>query len=417
MAAPLNDHRLRGTVLDEVHARPIDLVPSVGRVRRISASLPAVPEANGRAFETFSQWCLGAGVEKPRGRQHTYRVNGFAVTWELHTEFVTLTWIAESARDVPWPEGIGIETLRDAGLLAATRVDILDSVEVPENLLPGFSLPSLSVSWVEERRGQIACDFIPDPDGFVRFECAAGGLNDVRRSVLVRRLLEIDTYRAYALLGLPLARELSPELARLEAGVAREVEKMSDVDTVDEARVAVDALNRMSVDAGRLGEATGFRFAASFAYADVLDQRLHRLGEETLGTTTTLTRYLGNRVDPAIATCRAFEKRLEALSGKLDRAIRLLNTRISLDVEIQNRTLLQRISETGQSQFMLQRTVEGLSTIAISYYALGILSYVLEGAKEVGHFSKPLTVALAAPVVVLLVWIGLRLVQRRHGPH
>jgi uncharacterized membrane-anchored protein len=405
-------------VLDEVHARPLELVPRIGRVRRVAASFPAGAEASGRAQAAFAEWCREAGIAPPRGRQHSYEVNGYAVTWELHTEFVTLTWRALSRETVAWPEEIGLDVVTEGGVLVATRVDIVDEPTVPERLIPGFNLVSLSLSWIEQRRGQIACDFVPDAQGFVRFECALRELNELRRAVLVRRLLEIDTYRSYALLGLPLAHELSSELGRLEGGVARMLETMSTVESVEEARAAVDALNRLSVDAGRLGQATGYRFAASFAYADVLAQRLDRLGEETLGTTTTLTRYLGNRIDPAIATCRAFEKRLETLSAKLDRAIRLLDTRISLEEQSQNRALLQRISETSRSQFMLQRTVEGLSTIAISYYALGILSYVLEGAKEVGQFSKPLTVALAAPVVVVLVWLGLRFVQRRHkGPH
>lgn len=413
---PLTNHPARALVADEVHARPIVFVPSSGRVRRIAVSLPEGPDAGNRALARFGQWCRDVGLPAPQGRQHSYEAGGCSVTWELHTEFITLTWMAQGREDSAWPDGVGIETLSDCTLLVATRIDLVDAGEVPERLIPTFNLASLCVSWVESRTGQIASDFKPDNEGFTRFEFACGRISTVRRAVLVRRLLEIETYRTYVLLGLGPARERSPELARMEGEVARAIEAMSEVDTVEEARVTLDELHNMSVAAGRLGEATGFRFAATFAYADVLADRLGRLDEESVGYASTLRRFLRNRIDPAIATCRAFEKRQEALAAKLDRAIRLLNTRIGLDVELQSRALLEGISQTGRSQFRLQKTVEGLSTIAISYYAIGILSYVLTGVGGLDTATKQWTLALLVPAVLLLVWLGLRLIQRRHEP-
>ena len=410
----LADHPWRRIVADEVHARPIALMPASGRVRRVAMQLPQRADAVGVAQAAFAAWCNGAGVTPPQGRQHSFEVRGYRVTWELHTEFVTLTWIAPLSDAEAWPEGIGLEALADFPLMVQTRVDLIAEAAVPERLIPTFSLPSLSVSTIEDGRGQIATDFVPDKDGFTRIEFAAAGISDIRRGVVVRRLLEIDTYRVFALMGLPLARELSPELSAAEADLGRELELLAGVDTIEQSHAALDTLHALSVRAGQLAEKTAYRFAASFAYDEVLDLRLERLGEDTVGYASTLRRYLGNRIEPAIATCRAFEKRQAALASKLDRAIGLLNTRIGLDMQMQNRSVLSRISDTAQSQYRLQRTVEGLSVIAISYYALGILSYVLTGAEEVAHFSKPLAVALAAPVVILLVWVGVRMVQRRH---
>ena len=53
------------------------------------------------------------------------------------------------------------------------------------------------------------------------------------------------------------------------------------------------------------------------------------------------------------------EKRLDVLFAKIERAIELLNMRIGLDVQTQNKQLLATIAETGRSQLLLQRTVEG----------------------------------------------------------
>jgi uncharacterized membrane-anchored protein len=110
------------------------------------------------------------------------------------------------------------------------------------------------------------------------------------------------------------------------------------------------------------------------------------------------------------------EKRLFVLSDKIERAIGLLNVRIGLDMQIQNKSVLDNIAQTANSQFHLQRTVEGLSTIAISYYLLGILSYVLAGPLEELHFEKTMTLSIVAPFVVLLVWLMARAVRNSHTP-
>jgi uncharacterized membrane-anchored protein len=410
----LSDHPWRQTIANEVHARPVELVPAAGRVHRVGMLLPHQHDALKAAQEAFTNWCARTGIPLPGGRQHTYEAQGYRVTWELHTEFVTLTWMSPRMEGETWPAGIGLEVLSDYALMVATRIDLLPVAEIPQHLIPTFNIASLCVSNIEGGKGQIATDLVPDKDGFTRIEFATGSIIDVRRGVVVRRMLEIETYRVFALLGLPLARELSGQLTSAESELSRQLEVMGAVDTVEEAHASLDTLHSLSVKTGQLAEKTGYRFAASFAYGDVLDLRLERLAEQSVGYASTLQRYLDNRIAPALATCRAFEKRQAALASKLDRAIGLLNTRIGLDMQMQNRALLGRLTETAQSQFRLQSTVEGLSTIAISYYALGILSYILTGAGEVAHFSKALTVALAAPVVVLLVWLGLRWVQRRH---
>ena len=144
--------------------------------------------------------------------------------------------------------------------------------------------------------------------------------------------------------------------------------------------------------------------------------RLAGLRESSTTRGSTLTHYVGNRVDPGLATCTAMEKRLAVLSYKIERAIGLLNVRIGVDMQVQNAALLDTIAQTGRSQFLLQRTVEGLSTIAISYYLLGILSYALAGPLEELHWEKTMTLSIAAPFVVLAVWLMARAVRRAHTP-
>ncbi len=109
------------------------------------------------------------------------------------------------------------------------------------------------------------------------------------------------------------------------------------------------------------------------------------------------------------------EKRLAVVSDKIERAIGLLNVRIGVDMQVQNAAVLDSIAQTARSQFLLQRTVEGLSTIAISYYLLGILSYALAGPLEHLHWEKTMSLSIAAPFVIVGVWLMVRAIRRGHA--
>jgi uncharacterized membrane-anchored protein len=414
----LHDHPTRAAILEELHARPVEFVASPGRVRRVALLLERHPDAVPSAQRRFAEWCGANGIGAPPAgsRQHTLDVGERRVTWELHTEFVTLTWASSLEDGENWPLGIGIEALGSEKLIACMRLDIIDAKTIPDRILSGFAPASLSVSSIEGGEAQVATDFVPDADSFTRFELAGGGIGPLRRAIVVRRLLEIETYRTLALLGLPLAREISPAVTSAEADLEAAVQKLGTADDLDEAQDSLAALHALSVRSGQLVERTSYRFAASHAYGDIMRRRLRGLDERSLQIGSTLDRYLGNRIDPALATCLAVEKRQLALSEKIERAIELLNTRISLDIQTQNKSVLDTIASTARSQFRLQRTVEGLSTIAISYYLLGIVGYVLEGLGEYAHFSKPLAVAIAAPFVLLLVWLAIRTIRRQHFP-
>ncbi len=86
-----------------------------------------------------------------------------------------------------------------------------------------------------------------------------------------------------------------------------------------------------------------------------------------------------------------------------------------MSIQTQNQEVLDTILNTAQSQFRLQQTVEGLSIIAISYYLIGIISYMLEGLHSRLQIDKPLAVAIIAPVVLVIVYFGIRRLRRVHG--
>ncbi len=411
------DYPFRQQILDEVHARPVEPVPARSRVRRLVFVVP--PESGGVAasLASFCDWCDRSGIERPHNkeaRQHSFAAGARQVTWEFHTEFVTITWIAAPDDADSSPEGIGLESIDGPQLLGAMRIDLVDDPRLPDALLPGFNPHSLCVIEVEGGAGQLATDFVPDTQRFTRFEFAAGGLPALRRAILVRRILEIETYRTMTLIGLPLARQHAGELGSLETELTEKVNSLAEATETARAQAALEALHGLMVRAGRLAERLTYRFAACQAYGDILQARLGAIGERPTPLGSSLSRYILNRVNPALGTYTAMEKRLDVLFAKIERAIELLNVRIGLDVQAQNKELLQTIAKTGRSQFLLQRTVEGLSTIAIAYYTIGLLGYVLATPLEMLAIEKTLVLSALVPIVLLGVWLLVRAVRKRH---
>ena len=65
-------------------------------------------------------------------------------------------------------------------------------------------------------------------------------------------------------------------------------------------------------------------------------------------------------------------------------------------------------------QLKLQATVEGLSVAAITYYIVGLVSYLAKGAHALGWpFSAEATAACAIPVVAFSVWLSMRRLHAR----
>ena len=66
--------------------------------------------------------------------------------------------------------------------------------------------------------------------------------------------------------------------------------------------------------------------------------------------------------------------------------------------------LLRSMNRTSVRQVRLQKLVEGLSVMAVSYYAVGLLFYVLKGVVPVFGGKPELWAGLAVAPVFLIVW-------------
>ena len=109
------------------------------------------------------------------------------------------------------------------------------------------------------------------------------------------------------------------------------------------------------------------------------------------------------------------ERRLKRMSARALRASDLLRTRVDVERSAQNQAILESMDKRADLQLRLQHTVEGLSVVAISYYAVSLVSYLLYPLTDVTGLSKGLLTAAVTLPVVGLVWMAVRRIRKHIG--
>jgi len=239
------------------------------------------------------------------------------------------------------------------------------------------------------------------------------GTSSTRVGRIVQRLCEIETYRAMSMLGLIRARELGAALNRLDP---RLTNLMADLNAED--RRPDDALHdllNIAADLENLAVSVSFRFGATLAYEAIVNQRIEALREERIAARQTFGEFMMRRYDPAMRTVKSTDTRLKSMGERAQRAAELLRTRVDVQRSAQNQDLLASMDRRADLALRLQHTVEGLSVVAISYYAVSLAGYVAAPFAENLGLEKPYAMALLTPIVVALVWLAVRRI--RAGMH
>jgi uncharacterized membrane-anchored protein len=155
--------------------------------------------------------------------------------------------------------------------------------------------------------------------------------------------------------------------------------------------------------------------SATQAYCDIALDRMEGLRAESIAGYQTLAGFTERRLIPAARTCRSFSLRLEALAAQIERATAQLRTRIEMRIQKQNSEMLASMNNSATRQLKLQHLVEGLSVVGVSYYAMGLLSYILKGlGAPMSGLAGDRLAAFATPAIIAIVWIFLRL-RVRHA--
>ncbi|MEI2386356.1 DUF3422 domain-containing protein [Breoghania sp. JC706] len=415
-------HPLRRALLGELHARPFLPVETPRTFLHYGFTTDEEAAAADRAW--FAEFCRAHGSAGPNAetRHHVLAFGGGALRWESHAEFTTYTWDGRAPSPVGAPfahrrEGspFGRDFRAPGPLIVATRLDLVDA-DGGCSFDELFDAASLVASEIIGGGLIAATDFRSDGDGLTRILVVNRGETPQNAGAACQRLLEVETYRMLALLGLPEAQCQAPLIRRIETGLSEITAEMRTSAGLDANEALLQRLTQLAAELEAGAAASAYRFGASRAYDEIVSQRLAALGERALAGRSTWANFLARRLRPAMRTCETTVERQGNLSRKLARAATLLRTRVDVELESQNRNLLEAMNRRARLQLRLQQTVEGLSVAAISYYVVGLVGHLFEGAEKAGvPLSPGLAKAVSVPVVVLVIWYLVRRIRAHHS--
>ena len=420
---PIKSHPQRYALSHELHARPFPLVQAPGSVYYIALTSNGNARTDRKALTELLAF-YDAPLPAEGANHHSVELGRFRLKWERHTEFVTYTLISDANSSIPfsgeahgrfpddWLKKVKGNLITSATVRVEGPMTIKDAEkQTVTDLRQWFVGESTAVSYVLEKEAVVASDFRIDESENVRISIfAIGQVGSRRLGRIAQRLLEIETYKSMAMLTLPIARDVFGKVPKLNEKLNSSVSGMTD--TSVSAREKLDTLMSLSAELETLHAKHAYRFSAAKAYSAIVNQRIEVLREERILGRQTFAEFMMRRFDPAMRTCIAAENALNELTERVSRAADLLGTRVSVVMNEQNQELLSQMDNRAALQLRLQQTVEGLSVVAISYYAVNLLTYLIGPFAAKFGIEKYWTTAILVPIVVFGVFFAVRRIRR-----
>jgi len=427
----LANYRLRYPLTNELHARPFAELGAPGRTVFV-ALMPADAAAErdpvaDRAHLIGLIDRHGGAHPAPEASHYAADFGRFRLKWERHTEFVSYSLYAQDPGESLFRSDLARQFPDDwlatapGEVIAAVEVEVIsaDNLEraeaaLEQKLMPGLSGESLTCSRVLDGNALAIGDFRIHEGGFTRFAIVVHGPAGPRRiGRVAQRLIEIETYRTLAMLALPVARETGRRLNEIERALTTLIAEVAGPEGVQSEQAVLRRLTALSAEIEALSAAAAFRFGAGGAYEAIVHQRIEMLREERLTGRQMFSEFMARRFDPAMRPCHATERRLADLATRASRIAELLRTRVNVAVEAQNQQLLESMNRRAALQLRLQEMVEGLSVVAISYYAVSLAGYLLAPLAKAAGVDKTALTAVAVLPVVGVVWWSIRRMRKR----
>lgn len=412
----LNDHPLRALLSTEMHGRKLPAISTPAQILQVVILMDPDQQRAENDLMT-RRWPSSIGDREKRF--HLDIVGEVHVIWERHTEFSSYMLIANKAADKPfgteafdafpgnWFSQIPGQVVR------ATQISVIDDID-PDTVQEHFLSHDLVHCDVMNGKIRLWSDFHLKSNGFGRLLVSNRGASAKELSLTLQRLQELGNYRNLALLGLPVAQTFGREISKLEdrlTGITQSIAQSSSGDSE-----LLKELSELSSAIAQIRGASQYRMSATRAYAEMVEDRLRALNTRSIAGYESLTDFTERRLRPAARTCLSFASRLDAISQSAAWASDLLRTRVDTDLSVQNRNLLRTMSRRTGIQLRMQQTVEGLSVVAISYYATSLASYALKGIEPLLTIRHDLAVAAAILPIAALTWFSMRKIRSKlHG--
>jgi uncharacterized membrane-anchored protein len=424
----MQEHPLRRTLSDELHARAFHDFDGAGRVIRF---VFLVGNDDRAAVSYINEFMVKNRLPALDGGTNFCRheMAGYALRIERHTEFLTISFLQSGLKVA---SGLATNAF-DEGLLAhmpfawarQTPAPLFHAIWVEvggkpprrlsqQTMIEHLQSRAVASNNFSDLAAQVHFAFDIDNSGFSRVVIFNSAIVASRMGRIVQRVVEIETYRLLALLGLSTVKTFSGRLGAAEDLVSNLTNDLAEQIKLPDGQVQtlLSILSTQAAEVEEIYSQTSYRLSATTAYLKILNARLDGMRLARLSGFQGVRGFLDRRMAPAMQSCSAFSERLSSLSRRISRAGQLLRTQTELIIQRQNRDLLQSMNERAKHQLRLQQTVERLSIAAVTYYGVGLVGYVA-ATLPIDRWGMSLTYikAGAVPVIAFLVWLAIRQVR------
>ncbi len=412
------NHPQRFVLHNEVHARAPFILSLPVRASHLALLLSIEEKQLER--QHLIQLCERFGVSPPEKDADHFAAtfNSFQIRWEQHGEFSTYSfYVHDTPSDlfsdaalkkvpVDWLSQLSgqIIVASHAAIVFAEDINYDETTDL-STLSDHFAGNPVIGSRVTGGAASVFTDFRIHVDGFSRFLIVNNALRSEQAGRLVQRLFDIEVYRVMALMAFPIARNLYPALNKSDRQLYAITNAMTMPDNNDAA--SLDELTTLAAEVENYISSNHFRFSAASAYYQLVDQRLNDLREVRIQGIQTLGEFLKRRLDPAVNTCESILHRFTSLSKRVSNASQLLRTRVDIIIERQNQGLLTSMALRAKMQLRMQQMVEGISMVAITYYAASIIGKISESLHALGWKVNPEIVEGASiPFIMIIIYFS-----------
>ncbi|TRW94222.1 DUF3422 family protein [Candidatus Methylobacter oryzae] len=418
------NHPQRFVLHNEVHARAPVVLNLPVRASHLALLLSSDEKMQER--QHLAKLCERFGVTPPEKDADHFSAtfNSFQIRWEQHGEFSTYSfYVQDTPRDpftdpalkkvpVDWMSQLRGQVIvaAHASIVSAADIDYDESADLG-TLSAYFADNPVVGSKVTGGAASVFTDFRVHVDGFSRFLIINHGLRTAQAGRLLQRLFEIEVYRVMALLAFPIARKLYPALNKSDRQLYTITNAMTLPDNNDGK--LLDELTTLAAEVENYISSNHFRFAAASAYYQLVEQRVNDLREVRIQGIQTLGEFIKRRLEPAVNTCESVSRRFTQLSERVSNASQLLRTRVDSLIERQNQALLSSMALRAKMQLRMQQMVEGISMVAITYYAASLTGKIAEALHAVGWKVNPEIVeGVSIPFILIIIAIGIKRIHK-----
>jgi len=412
------NHPQRFVLHNEVHARASSILSLPVKASYLALSLSAEEKQQERRH--LKALCERFGSTPPDNDADHFstRFDSFQMSWEQHGEFSSYTFYAYDDAGEPFAEPalekVPVDWLSQlygqvivaahACIVSADDIQYRDESDLSP-LSVYFAGNPIVGSKVTGGAASVFTDFRIHLDGFSRFLVVNHELRTAQAGRLLHRLFDIEVYRVMALLAFPIARKLYPELKKADRQLYTITNSMTQPNN-DDAKL-LDELTALAAEVENHISTHQFRFAAASAYYHLVGQRLVDLREVRIQGIQTLGEFMKRRLEPAMNTCNSISHRFTLISERVSNASQLLRTKVDIIIERQNQGLLTSMALRAKMQLRMQQMVEGISMVAITYYAASLVGKIAEALHAVGwHVDAELIEGVSIPFILVIIAIS-----------